>query len=200
MVRCARVSAEHPRIETDRLVLRRWREEDLAPFAAMNADPVVMEYLPALLDRAESDAFAARCDAALAADGYGLFAVEVKGGPAFVGYVGVRSLAGDDTLPFAAEGEVGWRLAHGAWGRGYAPEGALASMAECFTVHGFTEIVSFTSVGNTRSQSVMRKIGMHRDPADDFDHPRVAPGHRLRPHVLYRLRAAEFTARPVPTR
>lgn len=188
-------------LQTDRLVLRRWQVGDLAPFAALNSDPRVMEFFPAMLGREESDGFARRVDAEFDSNGYGLWAVEVTDdeadgdeGLGFIGFVGVHSLAGA-AMPFPAEAEVGWRLARRAWGKGYAPEAARAAMADVFDRIGLAEIVSFTSIVNVRSQSVMRKIGMHRDPADDFEHPRVEAGHLLRPHVLYRLAATEFFER-----
>jgi ribosomal-protein-alanine N-acetyltransferase len=178
-----------PILVTERLVLRRWRSDDLEPFAAINADPAVMEYFPNPLTRDQSDAFARRVDGIFDRFGYGLFAVEVRGGQPFVGFVGLSPFAASDPspLPFAPGVEVGWRLAHGAWGNGYAPEAAAACLELGFDA-GLEEIVSFTSVLNERSQSVMRRIGMHRDPADDFDHPRLAESDPLRPHVLYRAR------------
>ncbi len=182
-----------PTLKTGRLTLRRWREADLEPFAAMNCDPAVMEFFPTMLDRDQSDALAARADSSIDVDGYGLWAVEVKGVAPFIGFVGIRSLAAD-TLPFVADAEIGWRLAAESWGQGYAPEAALAVLRFGFEECGLREIVSFTSTVNERSQRVMRKIGMQRDAADDFHHPRVAAGHLLRRHVLYRLTAEEWRA------
>ena len=178
-----------PTIFTDRLMLRRWRPEDRAPFAEMNADPTVMEFFPKLMSRAESDALAERADALFDTFGYGLFAIEAQGETAFAGFVGLSPFTAAEPapLPFAPGVEVGWRLAHGVWGRGYAPEAAAACLKLGFAA-GLDEIVSFTSVINERSQSVMRKIGMRRDPADDFAHPRLAESDPLRPHVLYRIR------------
>jgi RimJ/RimL family protein N-acetyltransferase len=178
-----------PTVVTERLILRRWRPEDRQPFAEMNSDPAVMEFFPNSLSRGQSDDLARRADELFDRYGYGLFAVEIQGGESFVGFVGLSPFSADDPspLPFAPGVEVGWRLAHGAWGKGYAPEAARACLELGFGA-GLEEIVSFTSVLNERSQSVMRKIGMHRDPGEDFDHPRVAPSDPLRPHVLYRLR------------
>jgi RimJ/RimL family protein N-acetyltransferase len=178
-----------PTIVTERLVLRRWRREDRAPFAEMNADPAVMEFFPKLMSRRESDALADRADALFDRFGYGLFAVEINGGDPFVGFVGLSpfTAAEPSPLPFAPGVEVGWRLARDVWGQGYAPEAAAACLEFAFDA-GLDEIVSFTSVLNERSQSVMRKIGMRRDPVDDFGHPRLAESDPLRPHVLYRTR------------
>lgn len=178
---------EGPCLETGRLVLRRWQESDLEPFAAMNMDPAVMEFFPSLLSRDESDSLARRADGFFDEAGYGLFAVEVKDGPAFVGFVGLAPLSPSQPMPFEAEAEVGWRLASSAWGRGYASEAARASAGFGFSEVGLPEIVSFTAVVNKRSQRVMEKLGMQRDLAEDFEHPRLAAGHVLRPHVLYRL-------------
>ncbi len=178
-----------PTLRTERLVLRRWQPEDRAHFAEMNADPAVMEFFPSMLTRSESDALAERFDAEFDVRGDGVFAVEVTGGEGFVGFVGLHAFTSEEPspLPFAPGVEVGWRLAHAVWGRGYAPEAARACLSFGFDELHLDEIVSFTSVVNERSRQVMRKIGMRRDPADDFDHPRVPVGHLLRPHVLYRI-------------
>ena len=166
--------------------MRAWCDDDLAPFAALNADPVVMEYFPATLSRAESDAAAARIRAELAERGFGLWALEAPGVTPFVGFTGLS--VPRFTAHFTPCVEVGWRLAREHWGRGYAPEAARAAIAHGFEQLGLTEIVSFTSVGNTRSRRVMEKLGMRHDSADDFEHPNLAPGHPLRRHVLHRVR------------
>lgn len=185
--------SQGPQLETERLLLRRWSPSDLEPFAAMNADPDVMEYFPHLLDRGRSDALAEAADAGFDTYGYGLYAVEVKGGEAFVGFVGLHSLLDDPDLDFA-DAEVGWRLARTAWGRGYATEAARASLEHGFLTCELEEVVSFTAVQNIRSQKVMQRLGMRRDPADDFEHPRIEPGHAFRRHVLYRLTRAEWAS------
>lgn len=177
-------------LTTERLRLRRWRSSDLEPFAALNADPVVMEHFPKPLTRAESDAMVERIEATFAREGLGLWAVEVSATGEFAGFVGLARPGFD--AHFTPAVEVGWRLAAVHWGRGYATEAARAAVADGFDRLGLDEIVSFTSVGNERSQRVMRAIGMTHDPADDFDHPGMPPGHRLVRHVLYRL------SRPAP--
>lgn len=179
------MTTDGPVLHTERLVLRRWRPADRAPFAALNADPTVMEFMPARLTRVESDAFADRIERGFETNGYGLWAVEVRGGEPFVGFVGLGRPAFE--APFTPCVEVGWRLAREAWGRGIATEGARAAVAFAWDTLGLDEIVSFTVPANRRSRRVMEKLGMRRDPADDFDHPRLAPGHPLRRHVLYRL-------------
>jgi RimJ/RimL family protein N-acetyltransferase len=161
-------------LRTERLLLREWRDEDLDPFAALNADPVVMEHFPSLLDRAESDALAGRIRAHFAEHGYGLWAVEVDG--AFAGFTGLCW----SEVTGSAELEVGWRLARPYWGRGLATEAATAALA-----HGLAQVprvVSFTALVNERSWRVMERIGMRRER--EFDHPREDLGH-LRRHVLY---------------
>jgi RimJ/RimL family protein N-acetyltransferase len=178
-------------LETERLVLRRWRDDDREPFAALNADPVVMEHFTQRLSRDESDAFVDRIEARFEANGYGLWAVEVKGGSPFIGYVGLAM--GDFDAPFMPAMEVGWRLRRDAWGFGYATEAARAALGFGFADLGREEIDSWTAVGNVRSQAVMQRLGMRRDAACDFDHPRVPEGHPVRPHVLYRLTRAEAT-------
>jgi RimJ/RimL family protein N-acetyltransferase len=170
---------------TERLLLRRWREEDREPFAAMNADPTVMEHFPAPLDRAGSDTFVDRIIAQHEQHGWGLWALEVRDTGRFIGFTGLAVPRFE--AHFTPAVEIGWRLAREAWGFGYATEAALAALAAGFDELGLDEIVSFTAVGNTRSRAVMERIGMLHDPADDFDHPGLPEGHPLRRHVLYRL-------------
>jgi RimJ/RimL family protein N-acetyltransferase len=165
-------------IRTARLLLRQWREDDKGPFAALNADPVVMEHFPSTMSREQSDAFADRAAMAIAARGWGLWAVEADG--AFIGFVGLNE---PDFRPGV---EVGWRLARAAWGHGYATEAARAAVGYARDELGLDEVISFTSTTNVRSRRVMERLGMTHDPADDFDHPRV-DDPRLRRHVLYRL-------------
>jgi ribosomal-protein-alanine N-acetyltransferase len=171
---------------TERLRLRRWRPSDRDPFAALNADPEVMEHFPAPLPRAESDALIDAIEAGFEARGFGLWAVEARASGALLGFTGLSVPSFD--APFTPAVEIGWRLAREAWGRGYATEAARAAAALGFDALGLAEIVSFTAVANARSRAVMERLGMTRDPADDFDHPRVAAGDPLRRHVLYRLR------------
>ncbi|MCC7078928.1 MAG: GNAT family N-acetyltransferase [Acidimicrobiia bacterium] len=179
-------------METARLVLRRWREDDLEPFAALNADPEVTRFLPAPLDRAASDALARRADALFDEVGYGLWAIEVPGVAAFVGFTGLNPVSFEASFTPAVE--VGWRLTRGHWGKGYATEAARVALDHGFREVGMDEIVSFTTPGNTRSQQVMRRIGLRRDPHGDFDHPRLPAGDPLRPHVLYRGARADWSA------
>jgi RimJ/RimL family protein N-acetyltransferase len=180
-------------IRTDRLLLRRWTDADLEPFAAMNADPIVMQHMPGLMTDQASDAFANRIERHWEDHGWGLWAVEVPGVSAFVGYVGLWPA---DTV---AEGmvEVGWRLASAHWGRGYATEAGREALRFGFEQVGLDEIVSFTVPQNVRSRRVMERIGLVRDSAGDFDHPRVDPAAypHLVSHVLYRLSAADWRAR-----
>jgi len=169
-------------IITERLLLRPWRDDDRAPFAALNADPVVMEHFPSTLTRAESDVFADSIAAHLAERGWGTYAVELVGGAPFIGYVG---LAAPEWLGAV---EVRWRLAREHWGNGYATEAARAALDDGFARLELDEIVAITVAANERSRAVMRRIGMTHDPADDFDHPFLAEGHPLRRHVKYRIR------------
>ncbi|HEX7172615.1 MAG TPA: GNAT family N-acetyltransferase [Candidatus Limnocylindria bacterium] len=172
-------------IRTERLLLRRWRDGDREPFAAMNADPAVTEHLQGALSRERSDAFVDRIEAHWDEHGWGLWAVEVPGEAPFIGYVGLWP------AEYVAPGmvEVGWRLARGHWGRGYATEAAGESLRFGFTEVGLSEIVSFTVPQNVRSRRVMERIGLIRDQSGNFDHPRVDPlaYPQLVPHVLYRL-------------
>ena len=173
-------------LHTARLRLRRWREQDRAPFAAMNADPVVMEHFPATLTRAESDALVDRIEAHLDEHGYGLWAVEADG--RFVGFTGLQWATWES--PFTPAVEVGWRLARSAWGRGYATEAATAAVRRGF--EDVDQLISVTAVGNARSQRVMQRLGLRRER--EFDHPRVERGHRVERHVLYRAERATWEA------
>lgn len=177
-------------LETPRLRLRRWRDDDRAPFAALNADPVVMEHFPARLSRAESDALVDRIEAGLDERGWGLWAAELREPSLFIGFVGLNPATFD--APFTPAVEVGWRLAREHWGNGYATEGARAALDFGFVELELDDIVSFTTHGNTGSRRVMERLEMRRDPADDFDNPTVPEGHPMRPHVLYRLRRASW--------
>ncbi|HSU04238.1 MAG TPA: GNAT family N-acetyltransferase [Acetobacteraceae bacterium] len=178
---------------TDRLRLRRWRDDDRPAFAALNADPRVMEFFPARLDRAASDAIVDRIEAHFAKHGFGFWAVEVPALTSFIGFIGLGVPRFE--AHFTPCVEIGWRLAHAYWGRGYAPEGAHCALAHGFSVLGLGEIVSITPHGNRRSRSVMERIGMHRDVDGDFDHPALPVGHALRRHVLYRAKAPDGVLR-----
>ncbi|HMA15550.1 MAG TPA: GNAT family N-acetyltransferase [Kiloniellaceae bacterium] len=189
-------TAAVPTLATGRLLLRPWRDGDLAPFAALNGDPEVMAHFPKTLTPAESDAMAGRIQAALAERGFGWWAAEAPGVAPFIGFIGLS--VPDFGAHFLPPGhrvvEVGWRLARPFWGRGYATEGAREALRFGFEALGLAEIVAFTTTTNARSQAVMRRLGMRHDPADDFDHPKLPPGHRLRRHLLYRLRSAQWRA------
>ncbi|HEY2585219.1 MAG TPA: GNAT family N-acetyltransferase [Tepidisphaeraceae bacterium] len=179
----------HPTLSTPRLLLRPWRDEDLAAFAAMNADPRVMEFLPKILSPAESDALAQRIKEHFERRGFGLWAVEIVGAIPFAGFVGLSVPAFE--AHFTPCVEVGWRLAFECWGRGYATEAARGALDFGYGHVGLKEIVSFTVPANLRSRRVMERIGMTCSPADDFDHPRLPEGHPLRRHVLYRRRRSD---------
>ncbi len=181
--------AREPELRTERLLLRRWRPADREPFARINADPVVMEFFPGLQSPQVSDEMIEEFERGFERDGFGLWAVEIPGEMGLAGFVGLMRVAAD--LPFAPAVEVGWRLTPQAWGRGIAYEAARASIDFGFTMAGLTEVVSMTSVLNLRSRRLMERLGMKRDPAEDFDHPRIAAGHRLERHVLYRLAAPD---------
>lgn len=178
-------------IRTERLLMRRWRDDDRAPFAALNADPKVMEHMSGTLTRVQSNAFVDRIDACWDGRGLGLWAVEVTGVAPFIGYVGLWPA---DEAVGAGAVEVGWRLARAHWGNGYATEAAREALRFGFEEVGLDEIVSFTVPRNERSIRVMERIGLHHDPDRDFDHPRVDPkaNPELVRHVLYRMSRAEW--------
>lgn len=172
-----------PQIQTDRLLLRRWQESDLEPWAAMNADPDVREHLGDLLTREQSDISVEKFQSEFEARGYGWWAVEVLQTETFIGFAGMDEV--DGGMPFTGV-EIGWRLARAAWGKGYATESALAVLKFGFETLSLPEILAETTATNLRSQAVMQRIGMTRDPGDDFDEPTVPHGP-LRSRVLYRI-------------
>ena len=178
--------------ETDRLKLRQWVATDRQPFAALNADPVVMEHFPAVLDRSASDAMAERCESIIAERGWGFWAVETKETGQFIGFVGLNIPTAE--LPFSPCVEIGWRLASLFWGKGFATEAASAALRIGFEVIRLPEIVSFTALSNIRSQAVMERLGMQRSP-ETFDHPNVPPASSLREHCLYRLSSDQWKAK-----
>lgn len=179
---------DFPEFRTERLLLRPWRDDDLAPYAELNADPEVMRHFPARLTREESDASAARIRASFAERGFGFWVVELPGQAAFIGILGLAVPRFE--AHFTPCVEIGWRLAHAYHGHGYATEGARASLAFGFTQIGLDEIVSFTVPANRPSRHVMEKLGMRH--AEDFDHPHLPAGHPLQRHVLYRLSRAAW--------
>lgn len=176
-------------LETARLLLRHWRESDREPFAAMNADPAVMEFFPALQSRAASDASVDAWQTELEERGWSNWAVELRSTRQFIGFVGLS--VPRRVLPFSPCVEVGWRLARAHWGRGYATEAARAVLRFGFERLALPEIVSFTAVPNVRSRAVMERIGM-RDTHQDFEHPAVPEGSPLRAHCLYRINRDEW--------
>jgi RimJ/RimL family protein N-acetyltransferase len=174
-------------LRTERLLLRRWRPADREPFALLNADLEVVQWLSGPLSRAESDAFVDRIEAGFEERGWGLWAVEERSSERFLGYTGLAPVGFESHFTPAVE--IGWRLAREAWGHGFATEAARAAMAHAFDTLALGEVVSFTVPGNARSRAVMERLGMLRDAADDFDHPLLPAGDPLRRHVLYRARA-----------
>ena len=171
-------------IEAERIVLRRWRDEDLEAFAAINADPIAMRFMPGVMTREETRALIGRIEEHHRAHGFGIWAVEVRGTAPLVGFLGLQRV-GFETA-FTPAVEIGWRLSPAFWGKGYATEAAKTALQFGFERLGLDEIVSFTVAANKPSWSVMERIGMMRDAAGDFDHPRLPVGHALRRHILYR--------------
>ena len=181
-----------PIIETDRLIMRGWLDSDREPYVALNADPVVMEHFPSTVGSQHTNEHVDRIIGQWETRGYSHWAVEVKGGAPFIGWVGLTEpgwlLSGERCV------EIGWRLAKEHWGHGYAPEAARAALGFGFEVLGLDEIVAFTTTTNLKSQRVMQKIGMRHDPARDFDHPAIVEGSPLRRHVLYVRRRDDRSA------
>ena len=175
------------RVETDRLMLRRWRDADRGPFAALNADPVVMEYFPAVQTADETNAFVDRIERHFEDHGWGFWAVEIPGTAPFIGFVGLSTL----TVFHVPVVEIGWRLDKRYWNNGYATEAAQASLRYGFETLDLDQIVAITAHDNWSSRRVMEKLSMTHDPTEDFEHPNVPSGHRLQPFVLYRIRNPE---------
>ena len=176
--------------ETERLLLRQWTPADREPFAALNADARVMEFFPAPLTRAESDAIADRCESLIQKRGWGFWAAELKASREFSGFVGLHTPAAE--LPFSPCVEIGWRLSFPYRGQGWASEAARGALRVGFTSLGLQEIVSFTAVQNVRSRAVMERLDMCE--SGTFEHPQVPEGHPLRLHCLYRLPRAHYGA------
>lgn len=182
---------DQPELRTERLLMRRWRDEDREPFAALNADPEVMEFL-VTRNRQESDDMIDRFELSFEIYGFGLWALETLDNGEFIGLAGLTNVA--FTAPFTPAVEVGWRLARKEWGNGYATEAGRAAVTFGFTQIGLKEIVAMAPVANRRHREVMERLGMRHDPSDDFLHPDLAADDPLAPHVLYRLtRRAEAT-------
>jgi RimJ/RimL family protein N-acetyltransferase len=153
----------------------------------MNADSLVMEHFPDRLSRRQSDDLIEKIETGFEANGYGLWALELRETGEFLGFTGLAMTTFD--APFTPAVEIGWRLAPAAWRKGFATEAAQAALAFGFEEAGLAEIVSFTTIANARSLAVMERIGMAHDPDDDFDHPGIPAGHPQRRHVLYRISA-----------
>jgi ribosomal-protein-alanine N-acetyltransferase len=177
-------------IETPRLLLRHWRDADIEPWVAMNLDPRVNEFLFSTYPREFAESRAALRRRELDELGYGWWVVEVRGGTPFAGVVCLREVPFE--AHFAPAREVGWFFAPEHWGNGYATEGARGALEHAFAALGWDEVVAMTAVQNVRSERVMQRLGMTRDPKDDFDHPKVEAGHPLRRHVLYRIRRSQL--------
>ena len=168
---------------TERLILRAWRGEDRAPFAAINADPVVMQHYPETLTELESNAIVDRLEQTLADTGMTIFAAEEQASGRFIGMIGLKPVS--PQLPIAPAVELGWRLAADVWGQGLATEGARAVLRAGFDDYGLDRLLAFTTPQNTASRRVMEKIGLIRDTDSDFDHPELPLDHPLLRHVVY---------------
>jgi RimJ/RimL family protein N-acetyltransferase len=181
-----------PELRTARLLLRPWRDGDIEPLAAMNADAEVMKHFPGPLSAEQSAEQMRNMQAGFAQHGYDFWAAELPGESSFIGFIGVRRVPA--RFPFAPAVELGWRLARPYWKRGLAQEGARASVDFAFDALALSELLAYTAATNRRSRRLMERLGMARDPREDFLHPAIPAGHRLQPHVLYRLAPARWRA------
>ncbi|WP_374535993.1 GNAT family N-acetyltransferase [Chitinimonas taiwanensis] len=176
----------------ERVLLHDWRDDDLPTWVAMNADPAVRRYFPSVLDEAAALGEASRIRAHAEREGFTFWALEIPGVADFAGFVGLIRTGFD--AHFTPCVEIGWRLAQAYWGQGYASEAARLALQQGFDTLQLDEIVALTVPANLPSQAVMQRIGMRRDPADDFDHPRLSDGHPLQRHLLYRIKRQDWRA------
>ena len=176
-------------LKTQRLNLRQWRAADCSLFAGLTADPLVMKYFPATLNRASSDALVDYFSASIDHNGWGFWATEIAETGEFIGFIGINQPS--QTLPFSPCVEIGWRLATQYWGKGYASEGAKACLKFAFEELALAEVVSMTPRLNCRSEKVMQRIGM-RDAQQNFNYPAIPEGNELAEHVLYKITAAQW--------
>jgi RimJ/RimL family protein N-acetyltransferase len=179
------------KLSSGRICLRRWRDEDRDAFAAMNSDTRVMEFFSSCLSRAQSDAMVDHIEAHFDERNFGFWAIEVPEVAPFIGFAGLA--VPQFSAHFTPCVEIGWRLAFAYWGHGYATEAARLALGHGFGTLALSEVVAFTSVTNHRSRAVMERLGMRRDPAEDFDYPRLPENHPLRRHVLYRLLSESYS-------
>lgn len=179
-----------PTLETERMILRDWVDDDLEPFAAINADPAVMRHFSVVLDRAGSDELVRKIKTHCQSFGFGLFAMERRNDGALLGFTGLAAVP--FTAHFTPAMEIGWRLGSQYWGRGYATEAATEVVRFAFEDAALGDLVSMAVPANEPSIAVMQRIGMRHDAVDDFDHPAFPLGHRLSRHVLYRLSADQW--------
>lgn len=177
-------------VRTERLILRSWEEDDLEFFARLNADSRVREYFPGILSRQESDASVKLMSNHIEKCGWGFWAASLIKTGEFIGMIGLENV--HFKTHFTPAVEIGWRLAFAYWGKGYATEGAGAALEYGFKSLNLNEVVSFTAMQNMRSRHVMEKIGMHYNPKDNFDHPKLPEGHPLKRHVLYRIQQSKW--------
>jgi RimJ/RimL family protein N-acetyltransferase len=173
-----------------RICLRRWRNDDRAAFAVMSSDARVMEFFRSRLSRVDSDAMVNRIQKHFGEHDFGLWAIEVPGVAPFIGFAGLTWAR--FSAHFTPCVEVGWRLAFEHWGQGYATEAARLALGYGFGTLALREVVSFTSATNHRSRALMERLGMCRDPAEDFDYPGLRESHPLQRHILYRLRSDSY--------
>lgn len=179
------IPMDFPSLTTERLLLRPWRHDDLVSFAALNADAEVMRHFPACMSREDSDLLAARILKHFDEHGFGQWIVERREDGAFIGVLGLQRVSFE--APFTPAVEIGWRFNTAYWRQGYALEAARAALAFAFEQLRLEEVVAFTVPANLPSQGLMQRLGMQRDEAGDFEHPRLPQGHPLRLHVLYRI-------------
>jgi len=176
-------------IETERLILRRWREEDKLPFAKLNADPLVMKYFSEVLTTKKSNELADRCETLITKNGWGFWAVETISDNRFIGFTGLNQP--EYELPVNSCVEIGWRFSAEAWGQGYATEAAKACLDFAFQNLVLDEVYSFSTVSNQKSRAVMERLNMVNQNLN-FNHPLVPDNDKLQEHVLYKIELQQW--------
>lgn len=180
-------------LRTERLTMQPWLAKHLGALAMICEDKEVMKFFPRVLTREECRSLLEGFNDHFREYGYGVWAMVPHGGEAPIGFCGLKQVTMN--APFAPAVEILWRLNRAAWGWGFANEAARAALQHGFEKVGLEEIVSFTTPKNLRSIALMERLGMRRDPEEDFEHPALPEDDPLRPHVLYRLRREEWRRR-----
>ena len=172
-------------LQTSRLILRNWKQNDIEPFAILNSDPRVCEFLPNVLSQEETLTSVIKIQSHFKKHAFGLFAVELISTKTFIGFVGLKYFSFDSH--FTPSVELAWRLSWKNWGQGLATEAAQKVTQYGFETLGLPEILAITAKNNQGSRRVMEKLGMFTNEDENFLHPQLEYSHPLAEHILYRF-------------